>query len=74
MKKVVQDIMLTKKFVIGLKTASFLYGFASLLAATFNFMFPFTEKEELVLQFCLILAISSMIPVSSPNFPLFFSH
>jgi len=61
MKKVVQDIMLTKKFVIGLKTASFLYGFASLLAATFNFMFPFTEKEELVLQFCLILAISSII-------------
>ena len=61
MKKVVQDTMLTKKFVIGLKTASFLYGFASLLAATFNFMFPFTEKEELVLQFCLILAISSII-------------
>ena len=46
MKKVVQDIMLTKKFVIGLKTASFLYGFASLLAATFNFMFPFTEKKN----------------------------
>ena len=61
MKKVVQDIMLTKKFVIGLKTASFLYGFASLLAATFNFLFPFTEKKELVLQFCLILAISSII-------------
>ena len=61
MKKVVQDITLTKKFVIGLKTASFLYGFASLLAATFNFMFPFTEKKELVLQFCLILAISSII-------------
>ena len=48
MKKIVQDIMLTKKFVIGLKTASFLYGFASLLAATFNFMFPFTEKKELL--------------------------
>ena len=42
MKNQVQDLMLTKKFVVGLKTASFLYGFASLLAATFNFIFPFT--------------------------------
>ena len=68
MKKIVQDIMLTKKFVIGLKTASFLYGFASLLAATLNFMFPFTEKKELVLQFCLILAISSIIHFSISYF------
>ena len=68
MKKAVQDVMLTKKFVTGLKTASLLYGFASLLAATLNFMFPFTEKKELVLQFCLILAISSIIHFSISYF------
>ena len=68
MKNQVHDLMLTKKFVVGLKTASFLYGFASLLAATFNFIFPFTEKKELVLQFCLILAISSIIHFSISYF------
>ena len=61
MKKKIEDIVLTKKYVVGLKTASFLYGFASLIAATFNFIFPFTEKKELALQFCSILAISSII-------------
>jgi len=60
-KREVQDAVLTKKFVIGLKTASFLYGSISLLAATLNFIFPFTEKKELILQFCLVLLLSSFI-------------
>ena len=60
-KREAQDAVLTKKFVIGLKTASFLYGSISLLAATLNFIFPFTEKKELILQFCLVLLLSSFI-------------
>ena len=68
MKKEIEDIVLTKKYVVGLKTASFLYGFASLIAAIFNFIFPFTEKKELALQFCFILAISSIIHFSISYF------
>ena len=68
MKKEIEDVVLTKKYVVGLKTASFLYGFASLVAAIFNFIFPFTEKDELALQFCSILAISSIIHFSISYF------
>ena len=68
MKKEIEDVVLTKKYVVGLKTASFLYGFASLVAAIFNFIFPFTEKHELALQFCSILAISSIIHFSISYF------
>ena len=45
-----------------------MYGFASLIAAIFNFIFPFTEKKELALQFCFILAISSIIHFSISYF------
>ena len=68
MKKVIEDVVLIKKYDVGLKTASFLYGFASLLAAFINFIFPFTEKHELALQFCSILAISSIIHFSISYF------